>query len=88
MIGVDSRLQGQGYGGDLLVDCLARLAAAAQTLGIAVVMLDVLDCGDPAKLAKRKSLYISYGFAPLISNPLRLFLPMATVRTLLAERPL
>lgn len=88
MIGVDSRVQGQGYGGDLLVDCLARLAAAAQTLGIAVVMLDVLDCGDPAKLAKRKSLYISYGFAPLTSSPLRLFLPMATVRTLLAERPL
>lgn len=47
MIGVDSRFQGQGYGGDLLVDCLARLAGAAEALGIAVVMLDVLDCGDP-----------------------------------------
>lgn len=88
MIGVDNRVQGQGYGGDLLVDCLTRLAAAAQTLGIAVVMLDVLDCGDPAKVARRKALYLSYGFAPLVSNTLRLFLPMATVRTLLAERPL
>ncbi|MBC7505810.1 MAG: GNAT family N-acetyltransferase [Sandarakinorhabdus sp.] len=87
MIGVDSRVQVQGYGGDLLVDCLARLAAAAQTLGIAVVMLDVLDCGDPAKVASRKGLYLDYGFAPLVSNPLRLFLPMATVRTLLTEGP-
>lgn len=82
MIGVDSRFQGRGYGGDLLVDCLARLAGAAKALGIAVVMLDVLDCGDPEKVAKRLALYTSYGFEPLPSNGLRLFLPIATVRTL------
>lgn len=82
MIGVDSRFQGQGYGGDLLIDCLARLAGAADTLGIAVIMLDVLDCGDPDKVEKRLALYTSYGFEPLPSNGLRLFLPMATVRTL------
>lgn len=84
MIGVDSRFKGRGYGGDLLVDCLARLASAADALGIAVVMLDVLDCGDPDKIAKRLALYTSYGFEPLPSNELRLFLPMATVRTLIA----
>lgn len=84
MIGIDSRFQGQGYGGDLLVDCLARLAGAADALGIAVVVLDVLNCGDPEKVAKRRALYTSYGFEPLSSNELRLFLPMATVRTLLA----
>lgn len=82
MIGVDSRFQGQGYGGDLLIDCLARLAGAADTLGIAVIMLDVLDCGDPEKVEKRLALYTSYGFEPLPSDGLRLFLPMATVRTL------
>ena len=84
MIGVDSRFQGRGYGGDLLVDCLTRLAGATQALGIAVVMLDVLDCGDPEKVAKRLALYASYGFEPLPSNRLRLFLPMATVQTLIA----
>ncbi len=83
MIGVDSRFQGQGYGGDLLVDCLKRIAIAADALGIAVVMLDVLDCGDPDKVAKRVALYTSYGFEPLPSNGLRLFLPIATVRTLI-----
>lgn len=83
MIGVDRRFQGRGYGGDLLVDALTRLARAADTLGIAVVMLDVLDCGDPETVAKRLALYTSYGFAPLASHRLRLFLPMATVRTLI-----
>ena len=82
MIGVDRRFQGRGYGGDLLVDCLTRLAGAADALGIAVVLLDVFDCGDPERVAKRRALYTGYGFEPLPSNDLRLFLPMATVRTL------
>lgn len=85
MIGVDSRFQGKGYGGDLLIDCLVRLVRVADALGIAVVMLDVLDCGDPEKVAKRLALYTSYGFEPLSSNGLRLFLPMATVRALTAQ---
>lgn len=85
MIGVDSRYQGQSYGGDLLVDCLARLAGAADALGIAIVMLDVLDCGDPDRVAQRLALYTGYGFQPLPSNGLRLFLPMATVQALIAE---
>ena len=82
MIGVDHRFQGQGYGGDLLVDCLTRLARAAEALGIAVVILYVLDCGDPEKVARRLALYTSYGFEPLPSQGLRLFLPIATVRML------
>jgi ribosomal protein S18 acetylase RimI-like enzyme len=85
MIGIDGRFQGQGFGGDLLADCLSRLAKIADDLGTAIVMLDVLDCGDPAVVAKRKALYVGYGFVPLPSNPLRLFLPMATVRTLIGN---
>ena len=65
-----------------MVDCLKRLVVAADALGIAVVMLDVLDCGDPDTVAKRVALYTGYGFEPLASNGLRLFLPIATVRTL------
>lgn len=82
MIGVDARYQGKGYGGDLLVDCLARIVHAADALGIAVVLLDVLDCGDPEQVARRQALYTGYGFTPLPSNPNRLFMPMATVRAL------
>jgi ribosomal protein S18 acetylase RimI-like enzyme len=86
MIGVDRRFQRQGYGGDLLVDCLTRLAGAAEALGIAVIMLDVLNCGAPEKVTRRLTLYTSYGFEPLLSNALRLYLPMETVRPLLTER--
>lgn len=87
MIGVDQTVQGKGYGGDLLVDCLRRLAQASEALGLAVVMLDVLDCGDARTVERRLALYKSYGFEPLPSHPLRLFLPMATVRMLFNEAP-
>ncbi|MBM5808461.1 MAG: GNAT family N-acetyltransferase [Cyanobacteria bacterium M_surface_9_m1_291] len=83
MIGRDLRYSGAGFGGDLLVDALRRIALAADTLGIAVVLLDVLDCGNPARTARRKALYESYGFQPLPSNPSRLFLPIQTIRQLM-----
>ncbi len=83
MIGVDARHQGCGYGGDLLVDALTRIVQAADAIGIAVVILDVLDDGDPVQVARRKALYEGYGFQPLPSRPLRLFLPLATIRQLI-----
>ena len=82
MIGVDLTVQGKGYGGDLLVDCLRRLAKAGEALGVAVIMLDILDCGDAQQVQRRLALYQGYGFQPLPSNPLRMFLPMATVKEL------
>ncbi len=85
MIGVDGRFQGQGFGGDLLVDALTRLAQASEAVGIAVVMLDVLDCGDPEAVSRRLALYRSYGFEALPSRPLRLFMPMSTIRKLITE---
>lgn len=85
MIGVDSRFAGRGYGGDLLVNSLKRIAKAAEAVAIAVVMLDVLDCGSPDLVAKRLKLYTGYGFVPLPSHPLRLFLPLSTVRILSGE---
>ncbi len=85
MIGRDRKFRGGGYGGDLLVDALRRIAKAADLVGIAVVMLDVLDCGDPDRVSQRKALYESYGFTSLPSNSLRMFLPLATVRALLAD---
>jgi ribosomal protein S18 acetylase RimI-like enzyme len=84
MIGVDKRFAGKGFGGDLLADALTRIARAAGDLGIAVVMLDVLDCGDPVVVQRRLRLYTGYGFTPLPSRPLRLFLSIATVRELLS----
>lgn len=82
MIGVDQRYAGKGYGGDLLVDALLRIADAATRVGIAVVILDVLDDGDHAFMHRRLSLYRRYGFEPLRSNGYRLFLPVETIRRL------
>lgn len=85
MIGRDTRYRGNGYGADLLVDALRRIARAADAVGVAVVMLDVLDCGDAEKVSRRKVLYEQFGFSSLPSNELRMYLPMATVRELIAE---
>ena len=85
MIGRDQRYSGAGFGSDLLVDALHRIARAADSLGIAVALLDVLDCGDPHRTARRQALYESYGFQPLPSMPTRLFLPLSTIRELVQE---
>lgn len=83
MMGRDMRYAGQGLGGILLADALKRVAKASDQLGIAVVLLDVLDCGDEDRTRRRKALYESYGFTPLPSQPMRLFLPLATIRQLI-----
>ena len=85
MIGVDARYQGRGFGGDLLADALTRIALAADAIGIAVAILDVLDDGGAETVARRKALYEGYGFQPLPSRPLRLFMPLATVRELIGR---
>lgn len=85
MIDRDQRYRNQGFGSDLLVDALTRIARASDAIGISVVMLDVFDWGDPERVRRRKALYEGFGFNPLPSRPLRLFLPIATVRRLLAE---
>lgn len=85
MIGRDQKFRGGGYGGDLLADALRRIDVAADAIGVAIVMLDVLDCGDPDRVARRKALYESYGFQSLASNPLRLFMAVSLVRNLIAE---
>lgn len=84
MIGVHRDHQRKGYGGDLLVDALKRIARAGDQLGIAVVLLDVLDCGEPERVALRRRIYEAYGFQPLPSRPNRMFLPLGTIRKLMA----
>jgi hypothetical protein len=62
------------------VRAIARaLAGAAERIGLAVVMLDILDCGDPELVERRRRLYTGYGFQPLPSNPPRLFMPVASI---------
>lgn len=83
MIGVDQRFQGKGLGGILLVEALKNLARVSQTLGIAVVLMDVLNCGDEMATNRRLALYSGYGFTSLKSARLRLFLPIQDAQALL-----
>ncbi|MBP2159095.1 MULTISPECIES: GNAT family N-acetyltransferase [Asticcacaulis] len=82
MIGGDQRFAGSGLGADLLVDCLTRIYRISRDLGLAVAILDVLDDGDDKAVAKRKTLYEGFGFTPMPSQPLRLFMPVATIAKL------
>ncbi len=82
MVGRDERFRGGGYGGILLADCLQRIVRIAEQIGTAVIVVDVLDCGDPGKTQQRKDLYIGYGFQPFPSLPMRMFLPIATIKDL------
>ncbi len=79
MMGVTLSAQGRGLGNLLLADALKGAYIASHRVGTAVVLLDVLDCGNPAEMARRHTLYEGFGFQGLPSHPLRMFLPVATV---------
>lgn len=82
MIGVHQSMQGQGLGSALLADALSRIGRVSDEIGSCAVLLDVFDCGDPEIVARRKTYYESFGFTPLPDQPLRLFMPIQTVRAL------
>lgn len=82
MIGVDQTMQGKGLGSALLADALSRIGRVSDEIGNCAVLLDVFDCGNPGTVARRKAYYESFGFIPLPDQPLRLFIPIQTVRTL------
>jgi hypothetical protein len=44
---------------------------------------DVPDDGDKGRVAKQKAPYEGYGFVLVPSNPLRLFLPLGAVLSLI-----
>lgn len=75
-LAVDRREQGKGLGGALLVEALQRIARSSDQLGIAGALVDAKDEGAAA-------FYRHFGFAPFPSEPLRLFLPLASVKALM-----
>jgi hypothetical protein len=87
MIGRDRRFAGTGIGADLLVDCLTRSLRISRDLGLAMAILDVLDDGDEKAIARRRALYEAFGFSPMRTQPLRLFMPVATIAKLFGVTP-
>ena len=74
-LAVDRTVQGQGIGEILLASALKKALAAADIMGIYAV--EVM-----AKSAEAKRFYERHLFRAFPDNPLRLYLPIATVRGL------
>ncbi len=72
---VESR-QGKGLGSILLADALQRVAQASQVMAVYAVVVDALN-------DRAAEFYQQFGFIPLPSQPLKLFLPMDSVSSLI-----
>ena len=70
-LAVDQAFKGQGLGGALLADALAR--AAGSQIAAFALMVDAKDVAAAA-------FYRHHGFIALPSSPLPLFLPLATLQ--------
>lgn len=84
-LGVDHTMQGRGLGRILLADALRRTGLISEEMGVTVVVLDVLEDGDQTAIERRERFYRSMGFLPFPTRAMRMFLPTATIRQLLAE---
>ncbi len=67
--------QGRGLGSILLADALQRIAQASQVMAVYAVAVDALN-------DRAAEFYQQFGFIPLPSQPLKLFLPMDSVTSL------
>ena len=74
-LAVDRRFRGQGQGRFLLADALFR--ASRSEIASFAVIVDAID-------QAARSFYLREGFIGFPDHPMRLFLAMSTVRTLLA----
>lgn len=71
-LAVDRRDQRQGLGELLLMDALHRTLRVAGSIGLYAVVVDAQDTAAAA-------FYRRYDFRPFSGEPLRLFIPLATV---------
>lgn len=70
-LAIDSRLQGQGLGAELLTHALTTIIGAARSAGGRLVVVDAMN-----EHAAR--FYRAHGFEPLPAQPLRLVMKLST----------
>jgi GNAT superfamily N-acetyltransferase len=78
-LALDDTLHGQGLGGQLLLDALARIIDAAKVGGGRLIVVDAID--DQAA-----AFYRRHDFTPVTGTP-RLYLKVATAETVLDKAP-
>lgn len=76
-LAVDVRHQGKGIGQDLLAFVLRLAVEFSQRVGLYAVVVD-------AKHDQAKTFYVRLGFIACADNPLRLYLPIATLEQSIA----
>ena len=80
MLGVSEPHQGRGLGRVLLADAFTRVLMAADQIGLAALVLDVLDDDGETAATRRTRFYEALGFQPFPSQPRRMFITAATLR--------
>jgi GNAT superfamily N-acetyltransferase len=76
-LAVDRSAQGRRLGEKLLLDAFARCRELSEWLGIHAVVVEAID-------EQARSFYEKYQFIPLLDRPFHLYLPISTVRDVLA----
>ncbi len=74
-LAIAGSFQGQGLGPILIADALKRVSRAGQVMAVYALVVDALN-------EQAAYFYHRFGFIPLPSNPLKLFLPMDSVTNL------
>jgi predicted GNAT family N-acyltransferase len=77
-LAVDLNYAGQGIGAQLLIDALLRAVAASETIASFAILVDAKD-------QEAADFYAHHGFMTLNDEPLKLFLPLATAKTLFTQ---
>lgn len=78
-LALDNTLHGQGLGGQLLLDALARIVDAAKVGGGRLIVVDAIDDQSAA-------FYRRHDFIP-VTGTARLYLKVATAETVLDKAP-
>lgn len=71
-LAVDHKFQGQGLGKIMMADALKRILLASATIAVHAVLVDAKD-------EQSGKFYKQFGFQAFTKEPLRLFLPLATL---------
>jgi GNAT superfamily N-acetyltransferase len=70
-LALDKRLKGQGLGTELLVDAIGRIVGASQATAGRLIVVDAVD-------HRAAAFYRKHDFTPVLGNPNRLVLKIAT----------
>ena len=75
-LAVDSSYKGNGYGAITLVEALGQIRTISKVTGIKIVVVDALN-------ASAVSFYKQFGFIEFDDDPMRLFISMSIIDTLI-----